>query len=188
MNIFKKIVGNIYLKVRNVGLDVESAKYKKGLAKCGKNVRIGRNCKMIPSHVSMGDNVSIGEGSWLMASIAHIHIGNNVITGPNITIRGGDHRFDIVGRYIIDVKDSEKLPENDADVYIGDDVWIGQHAVILKGVHIGEGCIIGAGSIVAKDVPPYTIHIGVHAPAEFKRFTEDQIKQHREILGLSNDQ
>lgn len=185
MNLLKKIVGRIYLAMRSAGLSVEAQNYKKALASCGKNVRIGKNCRMIPSHISVGDNVVIGEGSCLMASIAHIHIGNNVMTGPDITIRGGDHRTDIIGRYIIDVKDNEKLPENDADVYIEDDVWIGQHAIILKGVRIGEGSIIGAGSIVTKDVPPYTIHIGVHAPKEYQRFTKEQIEEHRKILGLA---
>lgn len=186
MNIFKKIIGWIYLKFRNAGLALEVNNYKKSLASCGKNVRIGGNCKMIPDHISMGDNVSIGEGSWLMASLSHIYIGNNVVTGPQITIRGGDHRFDILGKYIIDITEDMKLPENDADVHICDDVWIGQHAIILKGVTIGEGSIIGAGSIVTKDVPPYTIHIGVHAPAEYKRFTEEEIKEHKRLLGLAD--
>lgn len=186
MNLFKRIIGSLYIKIRSIGLDVEADNYRKSLYSCGKNVKIGRNCKMIPSHISMGDNVVIGEGSWLMASIAHIYIGNNVITGPQIIIRGGDHRFDILGRYIIDIKDDEKLPENDSDIHIGDDVWIGQGVTILKGVSIGEGAIIGAGSIVTKDVPPYVIHIGVHPPAEYKRFTDEEIKKHRAMLGLGD--
>ena len=81
MNALKRIVGTVYLKIRNAGLDVETWNYKRVLSACGENVRSGRNCKMIPSHISIGDNVIIGEGSWLMASIAHIHIGNNVVTG-----------------------------------------------------------------------------------------------------------
>lgn len=178
------MVGTLYLAMRKAGWAVESQNYKKALASCGKNVRIGRNCRMISSHISLGNNVVIGENLCLMASIAHIHIGNNVMTGPHITIRGGDHRFDVLGKYIIDVKDNEKLPENDADVYIEDDVWIGQNAIILKGVRIGEGSIIGAGSIVTKDVPPYTIHIGVHPTQEFQRFTQEQIDEHRKLLGL----
>ena len=132
----------------------------------------------------MGDNVVIGDGSTIMSTLSNIYIGNNVITGPNITIRGGDHRIDMVGKYIIDVGEEEKLHENDKDVIIEDDVWIGQNAIILKGVTIGEGSVIGAGSIVTKDVPPYTIHVGVHSPCEFRRFTDEQIEEHRRILGL----
>lgn len=80
--------------------------------------------------------------------------------GPNVTIRGGVHRIDIIGRNMVGVKESEKMPENDKDVFIDDDVWIGCNVTILKGVHIGRGAVIGAGSIVVKDVPPYTIHVG----------------------------
>lgn len=82
------------------------------------------------------------------------------------------------------MKEQDKLPENDADITICDDVWIGQGAIILKGVTIGEGSVIGAGSVVTKDVPPYTIHVGVHAPGEYPRFTEEEIKKHREILNM----
>lgn len=186
MKTIKKLVGSLYLRMRNAGLDLEVNRYRNELASCGTNVRIGRNCRMVPSQISVGNNVVIGEGSCLMSTLSHIYIGNNVITGPNITIRGGDHRIDIVGRYIADVKDADKLPENDADVIIKDDVWIGQHAIILKGVTIGEGSVIGAGAIVTKDVPPYTIHIGVHAPAEYPRFTPAEIQEHRKQLGLSD--
>ncbi len=80
---------------------------------------------------------------------------------------------------MISIKDCEKLPENDQDVIIEDDVWIGQNAIILKGVRIGEGSVIGAGSIVTKNVPPYTIHIGTHETKEWARFSEDDIIKHK---------
>ena len=50
-------------------------------------------------------------------------------------------------------------------IVIGDDVWIGSRSLIMKGVHIGNGAIIGAGSVVTKDVPPYEIWAG--NPAHF---------------------
>ena len=106
---------------------------------------------------------------------------------PGVVIRGGGHRIDMIGRYLIDIKDVEKLSENDQDVVIGDDVWIGQNAIILKGVHIGEGSVIGAGSLVTKDVPPYTIHIGVHPTKEWPRFNEDQIALHKSIISRNKN-
>ena len=45
----------------------------------------------------------------------------------------GSHRMDIVGRYMIDIKNDEKLPENDKDILVEDDVWIGANAIILRG-------------------------------------------------------
>ena len=61
------------------------------------------------------------------------------------------------------------------DTVIGNDVWIGQNAVILPGVHIGDGAIIGANSVVGSDVAPYTIVIGNPAKELRKRFDGELI-------------
>ena len=157
--------------------------YQRGMfKKCGKNVTIGRHGSFIYKNIEVGDNVAIGPYASFLASVAKIHIGNNVMFGPHVTIRGGDHRIDMVGRTMFSITEKEKLPENDKDVYIEDDVWIGCNVTILKGVRIGRGSVVGAGSVVAKDVPPYTIHVGVHPPYEAKRFTDEEIKEHERIL------
>lgn len=150
--------------------------------KIGDNVVIGKNCEFIYDHIEIGNDVFIGDRASFIASIAYIHIGNHVMFGPNVTIRGGNHRTDLVGRYMKDIKENEKLPENDEDVFIDDDVWIGCNVTILKGVHIGRGSVVGAGSVVVKDVPPYTIHVGCGASKDFPRFTETQIKEHEQLL------
>ncbi len=62
------------------------------------------------------------------------------------------------------------------DTVIGNDVWIGQNAVILPGVHIGDGAIIGANSVVGSDVPPYTIVVGNPAKILHKRFDDELIR------------
>lgn len=67
--------------------------------------------------------------------------------------------------------------DNKGDIVIGNDVWIGYEAVIMAGVHIGDGAIIAAHAVVTKDVPPYTIVGGVPAKEIRKRFDTDTIKQ-----------
>ena len=61
------------------------------------------------------------------------------------------------------------------DTIIGNDVWIGQNATILPGVHIGDGAIIGANSVIGSDVDPYTIVVGNPARPIRKRFDEELI-------------
>ncbi|MBQ9258654.1 MAG: CatB-related O-acetyltransferase [Neisseriaceae bacterium] len=61
------------------------------------------------------------------------------------------------------------------DTVVGNDVWIGQNAVILPGVHIGDGAIIGANSVVGSDIPPYTIALGNPARLLRKRFDDELI-------------
>ncbi len=71
--------------------------------------------------------------------------------------------------------------DNKGDIIVGNDVWIGYEAVILAGVHIGDGAVIGTRAVVTKDVPPYTIVGGVPAKPIKKRFPEKTISMLRDI-------
>ncbi len=73
--------------------------------------------------MSIGDGSSIPKGSTFYCTEAPLNIGKKVIFGPNPTIITGDHRIDVIGKYIMD--SHEKLPENDDPVVIEDDVWCG---------------------------------------------------------------
>jgi virginiamycin A acetyltransferase len=72
----------------------------------------------------------------------------------------------------LDKKDVATAWDNKGDTIVGNDVWIGFEAVILAGVHIGDGAIVGARAVVTKDVPPYTVVGGVPAKPIKKRFDE----------------
>lgn len=65
--------------------------------------------------------------------------------------------------------------DNKGDIVIGNDVWIGYEAVVLSGVHIGDGAIVGARAVVTKDVPPYTVVGGIPAKEIKKRFDVETI-------------
>lgn len=73
----------------------------------------------------------------------------------------------------LDAKNITDAWENKGDIVIGNDVWIGYHALILSGVTVGDGAIIGTNAVVTKDVPPYTIVGGVPAKPIRKRFDDD---------------
>lgn len=75
----------------------------------------------------------------------------------------------------LDVKDITSAWDRKGDIIIGNNVWIGYEAVIMSGVTIGDGAIIGARSVVTKDIPPYTIVGGVPARQIRRRFSEETI-------------
>lgn len=107
-------------------------------------IRIGRNTKISPYTTVYGQ----GKGTI---------IGEKVLIAGHCTIIPANHIFDNPNVYITDQKESSK------GIIIEDDVWIGSGCKILDGVTIGKGSVIGAGSVVTKSVPSYSIAVGVPA-------------------------
>ncbi len=132
--------------------------------------------------ISVGNDVYIGPGAKFSASESSINLGNKIMFGPNVTIMGGDHNISVVGKYMFDVK--VKLPENDLPVIIEDDVWVGCNVTILKGVTIGQGAVVAAGSVVIKSVEAYSIVGGVPAEKISQRFSDIDIARHKKLLGI----
>lgn len=181
------------MRVLALFLDFLSKAYDRCLMYIYKSLffKVGVKCLFFPTksdlhykNISLGDQVFIGPGASFIATRSNIIIGNKVMFGPNVTIRGGNHSTHIVGRYMADYKSSDKLHSDDQDVVISDDVWVGTGAIILKGVHIGQGAIIAAGAVVNRDVSEYSIVAGVPAKHLKYRFSEDDIIRHKELLGI----
>ena len=116
-----------------------------------------------------GDDVSVGLRPVMIASESQIRIGSHVMFGPEVVVVGGGHNATVVGRFMKQVH--EKTGDEDLGVVIDDDVWVGARAVILRGVRVGRGAIVAAGSVVTKSVPPYAIVAG--NPARIVRFRWD---------------
>lgn len=152
--------------------------YKHSMKYCGKNVYLSPMSSDLKGlyNMSIGERSCIPKGSTFYCTKAPLTIGKNVIFGPRPTIITGDHRVNVIGKYIIDNHD--KLPENDLPVIIEDDVWTGANVTILKGVTIGRGTIIAAGAVVTKSCPPYSIIGGVPAKIIKYRFTVNEIIEH----------
>ena len=156
---------------------------KKEFGRCAENVSIGHNfISSGAKNITIGSGTSIGPNCVFYAFSAPLTIGENVMFGPNVTIMTGDHRIDVVGKYMKDVRENEKLPENDAPVLLEGDNWIGTNATILKGVTVGRGAVVAAGAVVTANVPPYAIVGGVPARIIKYRFDPNTIQQHEKIL------
>ena len=104
--------------------------------------------------VIIGDHTRIGLHNTI---IGPVEIGNNVNLAQGITVTALNHNFSDTNKRI----DEQGVSTN--PVTIEDDVWVGANAVILPGVTIGEHCVVAAGAIVTKDVPPHSLVAGVPA-------------------------
>lgn len=111
-----------------------------------------------------GDRVIIGSGTrvgehvalWAGDGAGRIVIGSGCLLAPYVFVTASDYGLD-PGVAILD------QPTREADVVIGDDVWLGAHVVVTAGVEIGDGAVVGAGAVVTRHVPPATIVGGVPA-------------------------
>ena len=120
--------------------------------------------------VSIGDRCLIGRGSGIVGHFS-IDIGNDVWTGHHVYITDQNHGYEDVTRPI----SQQSQPER--PVVIGDGSWLGHGAVVLPGVTIGKHVVIGANSVVTKDIPDFSVAVG--SPARV-------IRQYDETLGWVN--
>jgi len=124
--------------------------------------------------ITIGDRVFINKRAYLSGEIS---IGDDVLIGPDVFITSGDHGFTEIGKPIN--RQGRMKPRK---VTICDDAWIGAKACILAGVTIGKGAVIGAGSVVTKDVPPYSVCVGNPCRKVKDRYSEAERIEHEKLL------
>lgn len=132
--------------------------------------------------VSVGDFSSIGHHVFFNALRKEIIIGNYVMVAPYVMFITQNHDFSVVGLPMRDTGYPIASDNCYKEIIVEDDVWIGSHAIILKGVTIHKGAVIAAGAIVTKDVPPYAIVGGIPAKIIKFRFNEIQILEHEKLI------
>lgn len=121
------------------------------LPKCGKNINIEKDATF-SIRTEIGDNSGIGVNAHFYRKVI---IGDNVMMAPDCIIYVRNHESSR-----LDIPMCEQGSTEERPVVIGNDVWIGGRVVILPGVRIGNGAIIGAGSVVTKDVADYDVVAG----------------------------
>ncbi|KAI9373061.1 trimeric LpxA-like protein [Aspergillus egyptiacus] len=105
-----------------------------------------------PIHIDYGYNIKVGSGVFInfnctILDTCTVSIGSRTLIGPNVSLFSGTHPVDP------EVRDGTNGPEMGRPIVIGQDCWIAGNVVVLPGVRIGDGCTVGAGSVVTRDIP-----------------------------------
>ncbi|KAL1861893.1 hypothetical protein Plec18170_000716 [Paecilomyces lecythidis] len=139
--------------------------------------KVGNGCYIEPPLlVDYGCNVSIGDrfyanSNLIILDCGLVTIGDRVMFGPSVSIYAATHEAEVQSR--------REYIEYAREVTIGNDCWIGGNTMILVGVTIGNGCTIGAGSVVTKDIPPFSVAVGSPAKVIKKVTTLPDLKERK---------
>ena len=174
----KKIVA--YLKYKYIQKEKEEV--KKSLGVIGKNsyIDIPVHFHGNPNNIEIGDN-SVIYGDFRFISVkGHFFVGNNCMSAQGLTVVTDNHVRN-VGVLIKDMCDIEKQSRFE-DVIVEDDVWIGSNVTLLPGVVIGRGSFVGAGAVIRKSIPPYSVVIGNPQQIIGFNMSPDEIVEHENKL------
>lgn len=165
----KNIIGNMKCIVYNIkrhGKNIYICRNTKIIG--GNKITFGNNVQLRPecfvccnldASLIISDNVDIGTRSRIISG-KKIIFEKDVLTGPNVFISDQDHRYDIVG---VPISKQGVVIKQGNGILIKEGAWIGTNSVIVGNLTIGKGSVIGANSVVTKDVPDYTVVAGVPA-------------------------
>jgi acetyltransferase-like isoleucine patch superfamily enzyme len=149
--------------------------FKDGCLEIGENCYIGR-------YVELGTNIKITIKDYTSIQdrciiLGDVTVGRYCLFAPNVYISSGFHSYDLFPELLI--KDQDKIIANnlninneflfESSVVIEDDCWLGINVVVMKGITIHKGCVVGANSVVTRDIPPYSVAVGSPAHVIKKR-------------------
>ncbi len=147
----------------------------------GNRVQLWQNstlsCWSDGSAITLGDEVVIDRGVYLQALGGHIEIGPRTFVGPYVCMSGpadvsigadcliASHSTLYANNHVFDDPDTpiNQQSLNFKGITIGDDCWLGSGVRVMDGVTIGKGCVVGAGAVVTRDLPDYSVAVGVPA-------------------------
>ena len=156
---------NIFNSLDDSDLDRQHEVLREILGSVGEKVWIAKRfCFDNGKNIFIGNNFT-GNFNLTILDIKEVHIGDNVMIGPNTTIT-------TVGHPLSPEKRRQHLAQA-SEIRIGNDVWLGANVTVLGGVTIGDNVVIGAGAVVAKDIPDNSLAVGV--PAKVIRKLENDI-------------
>lgn len=172
-----RVAKNVLNRIRNILL----FRLVYPWVKYGRNVHVQSSATFFsPNKLCiLGDNVGIGHYCVINTDVI---IGNDVMLASHVGLIARDaHTTDVVGVTMFRSRRGDRFR-----IEIEDDVWIGFGAIVLSGVTIGRGSIVAAGSLVTRDVLPYSVVAGAPATVVKMRFSPEQITEHERLLENRN--
>lgn len=149
---------------------------------CAENAIIGYPLRVYnPKGLYLYENTKLLNGSCIINTRKEkVVIKKYTVVAANSTFVTNNHISTVsIPQFLLG---QSHINDKSADIIVGEDCWIGTSVTILVGVHLGRGCIIGAGSVVNKEIPPYAVAVGSPARIIAVKFSISQIIEHEKAL------
>lgn len=144
-----------------------------------KHVELNGPLYLDPTHVSIEDYVRLQSGIRIISNTGRVVIKKYTAVGAGTVMIPGSH-VPTVG--MPQFLSTRHINDKDGTIVIGEDCWIGAGAYLLSHAEIGRGCVVAAGCVVTKSIPPYAVVAGVPAKVIATRFSKEQILAHEALL------
>jgi len=154
---------------------------------CAKNVQLN-----YPVRVTTPKTVFIQENCRIQHDVSIINSATekvvikkySVITAHNTIVPGNHISTVSIPQFLLG---ASHINDKSTDIIVEEDCWVGTGSILLAGTHLGRGCIIGAGTVVNKDIPPYSLAVGCPAKIIAVKFSIEQILEHEKTLYPENE-
>lgn len=153
--------------------------------KLGLHSVVKANSSLVPRNMYLDDWCVIQDRTNFISLNGKLIVKKYSVISSGCTIVPASHRLTVGVPFYLATTDH--INDLEGYIIIDEDCWIGAECILLPNVHIGLGAVVGAGSVVTKDVPPYAVVAGVPAKIIAIKFTKDQILKHEAILYSSEE-
>lgn len=178
INRIRRLFREQLLRSKNVFIDPQAIGYQNAFYE-GNNA-VPARCQFMGNDIYIGYNTTLGYNNLIGGNVK---IGKYCQIGSDVAFHATNHPITYITTYINKNLFSGELKslKQENKIVIGNDVWVGHGVIVLGNVTIGNGAILAAGSVVTKDVEPYTIVAGVPSKPVRKRYSESIIQELEEL-------
>lgn len=172
-------------KIRNKCEELFPQYPKRDFGRIGPHCKIGRDSALVPQNIFMDDYSIIQDRNNFISYDGKLILGKYSVISSGCIIVPGNHQ-PVVGVPFY-VATMTHIGDDSRTIEIGEDVWVGAGCILLPKSKIGRGAIVGAGSLVTKEIPPYAVAVGNPAKLVASKFSKEMIIEHEKSLYDENE-
>ena len=158
----------------------QERQWKNKFGKYGNHTVVKRDSTLVPKNMYLDDFVIIQDKTNFISNKGKLIVKKYTVISSGCLLIPGGHKLKVGLPFWVSAQ--HHIADQEDDIIIGEDCWIGAGSILLPGVKIGRGCVVGAGSVVTKDIPDYAVVAGIPARIIATKFSLEDVLSHERVL------